>query len=112
MDATAPFTCPTALGDDGTLTLRPCGDIDLEAHAALTRAQLALRPGLRGVHLDFDAVPFMDTTALRFLSSLHARCTAFALPLHITGLRPQHRRMLSLSDYRLPTSPTSPTTTA
>lgn len=107
MDATSAFTCPTVLGDDGILTLQPLGDIDLEARQALTEAQLVLHSGLRGVRLDFDAVPFMDTTAVRFLNGVHARCTAFALPLHITGLHSQHRRMLSLADYRLPASPTT-----
>ncbi|MEU6854418.1 STAS domain-containing protein [Actinacidiphila alni] len=104
MDAPYPFTCTAEVGDDGILALRPRGDIDIAARPVLTHAQLALRPGLRGVHLDFDAVPFMDTTVLRFLSSLHARCTAFAVPLRITGLRPQHHRLLTLAEYRLPTS--------
>jgi anti-anti-sigma factor len=103
-DATPPFTCPAELGEDGILALRPCGDIDLVARPALTEAERALRPGLRGVHLDFDAVPFMDTTALRFVSGIHARCTAFAVPLRITGLHRQHRRLLALADYRLPST--------
>lgn len=107
MDATYPFICPAEVGDDGILGLDPRGDIDIEARPALTEALLALRPGLRGVHLDFTAVPFMDTTVLRFLSSLHTRCTAFAIPLHITGLQPQHHRLFTLTDYRLPASVTS-----
>lgn len=108
----SPFSCPAELGDDGILALRPHGDIDLLARPALTEAQLALRPGLRGVHVDFAEVPFMDTTALRFLSSVHTRCTAFDVPLQITGLQSQHRRLLDLTDYRLPAQAPTPTTSA
>jgi anti-anti-sigma factor len=92
------FRCPVAR-DGATLVLIPRGDIDNAALPVLAAAQRGLViPGLRAVRLEMGQVPFIDSAALHLLGELRHRCRARGLDLQVTGLRPQHHRLLAVAD--------------
>jgi anti-anti-sigma factor len=92
------FRCPVAR-DGATLVLTPRGDIDIAALPVLAAAQRGLAiPGLRSVRLEMGQVPFMDSAALHLLGELRHRCRVRGLDLRVTGLRPQHHRLLAVAD--------------
>lgn len=86
---------------DAVVVLQLSGDVDLAALPPLRRALEAIGPGTHRVCLDLSAVPFMDSSGLRFLSELQNSCTRHQAELEVAGVRPQHQQLMAAAGYTL-----------
>lgn len=95
------FRCPVAVERD-ILVITPMGEIDFAARPLLCEVLRLVGPGIARVSLDLSGVSFMDSSGISFLSALQEICRLVGAGLDITGLRPRHRWLLSLTGVCLP----------
>ncbi|MEU0375342.1 STAS domain-containing protein [Streptomyces sp. NPDC006283] len=89
------FSCSARL-EGSTLLLTPKGEIDFATRPALNTIRQLISPRLSTVRINLHNVPFMDSTAVNFLTSLQTGCRQFNIQLEITGLNLQQRKLLEI----------------
>ncbi|PJE99628.1 anti-sigma factor antagonist [Streptomyces carminius] len=82
--------------NQGTVVLRPHGDVDQDNAPTLTGALEKLEQPCRSLAVDLSQVPFMDSAGLHALLFLERRCRARGARLILTGVRDQPARLLDL----------------
>ena len=79
------------------ITLRACGEVDLDTAAVLRDELLRrLKPGVR-VHLNLAGVTFMDSSGLHVLLSSQRRADLLGSEFSVVESSPQVRRLLEIS---------------
>lgn len=79
------------------ITLRACGEVDLDTAAVLRDELLRrLKPGVR-VHLNLEGVTFMDSSGLHVLLSSQRRADLLGSEFSVVESSPQVRRLLEIS---------------
>jgi len=85
-------------GPPGTLVLRLAGELDVATSGTLREhVDVALAASARAVVLDFEAVSFMDSSALRELIRAQATLRAANGLVVLVAAQPMVRRLLDLT---------------
>ncbi|MFP8903895.1 STAS domain-containing protein [Streptomyces atacamensis] len=82
--------------EDGTVVVRPRGEVDYDSALVLTGAVEEVEGEWHGVVVDLSQVPFMDSAGLHALIALERRCREQGSRLTVIGIQEQPTRLLDL----------------